>query len=208
MRWPVIREPRAHKNPQVVELKRGHFNDPHVGPLNQIVDELSIQCPNKVPYFDPFDGGINSKLLFILRSPVLGAEQSGIVSRDNDDAAAATTFRVFDEVGIPRGQTTLWNMIPWYSKPPFKKYDIEFGVSCLTKILAQFSSLEAIVFAGRGVPLQGSKLVQTPVRKFCTLSPGAQSRLSNVQYIETIIGDLTRVWKNSSGRSALQSPLP
>ncbi len=99
-----------------MEIKRLHRFDSHVEQLNKAVDSLSLEHPRKVPYFDPFDGGTQAKLLFVLRSPVLGAVESGFVSRDNDDAAAANTFRVFENAGIPREQFALWNAIPWYAQ--------------------------------------------------------------------------------------------
>lgn len=195
---PIIRQPRAHKDFGLVEFKRLHRYDLHVEQLNKAVDLLSLKCSKVVPYFDPLDGGIHAKLLFVLRSPVLGAVESGFVSRDNNDAAAANTFRVFENAGIPREQVALWNAIPWYSKPPFRKADIELGACCLEKVLPLFPSLVSVIFAG-SVSRDVSKLIDSKLPFHFTPSPGAQSRLSDPHFIETISEALTSIWVGIAG---------
>ena len=124
---------------------------------------------------------------------MLGAVESGFVSRDNDDAAAANVFRIFQEANIPREQTALWNAIPWYSAPPFRKVDLKLGGQCLEAAIKLFCSVKAIVFAGK-ISKAVSEFVDTELPTYFTLSPGAQSRLTDPNFVDTITEDLRRIW--------------
>ena len=135
---PLITGPKGHRDPNILTYKHLHKFDAHTKPLNLLANQMSDECPARVPYFDPFDGGIKAKLLFVLQSPVHGAEESCFVSRDNDDTSAGNTYFIFDQAGMPREETALWNIVPWYARPPFKKADLKRGATCLARVLPLF----------------------------------------------------------------------
>lgn len=98
------------------------LNQPHIAPLTRFVDEIRRQrqasCPNfrpeHIPYFDPLDGGINARVLFLSEAPGPRAVRSGFVSRNNPDKTAENNFVLQDEAGIVRTMTVRWNVVPWY----------------------------------------------------------------------------------------------
>ncbi len=95
---------------------------PHIAPLTAYAARLRSRREVEVPDFDPLDGGIDARLLFLLekpgpmtslRRPV--REGSGFVSRDNDGMTAETMRRFMLEAQLPRHDTVIWNVIPWWN---------------------------------------------------------------------------------------------
>ncbi len=72
----------------------------------------SLKTP--VPHFDPLDGGINARVLFLLEAPGAKAVASGFVSRNNPDETARNFFDLNMAAGIARRDTVCWNVVPWY----------------------------------------------------------------------------------------------
>jgi len=138
---------RQHKDEDFLKAKLDRLWDPHVAPLNELCDQMAGDTGKKIPYFDPFDGGVNAKLLFILYKPQNGAEGSNIVSMDNDDPAAETTFHAFGEAGIPRSDIALWNIIPWFDGTD----DYSKGKQLLKLVLPLIPDVKTLVFAGKGM---------------------------------------------------------
>ena len=68
----------------------------------------------QVPYFDPRDGGISARVLFMLEAPGPKAVWSGFISRDNPDPTARNFRHLLAVAGIAREETLLWNIVPWY----------------------------------------------------------------------------------------------
>jgi hypothetical protein len=72
----------------------------------------------KIPKFDPNDGGIEAKILFLFQDPGKSGAAleggSGMVSRDNKDPSANLFKQItVNEVDLPRKSTVLWNACPW-----------------------------------------------------------------------------------------------
>jgi hypothetical protein len=72
------------------------------------------RCGDCVPHFDPLDGGVQARVLFLLEAPGPNAVVSGFLSRDNDDETAKNMFDLLAEAGLERRDTVLWNVVPWY----------------------------------------------------------------------------------------------
>ncbi len=109
---------------------------------------------DEVPYFDPFDGGISAKVLFILEAPGAKAVKSGFVSRNNPDETAKNIFNLLNEAAFERSDTVLWNIVPWYIGTgkkirPASKTDIAEGIIYLECLLKILSSLNTIVLVGK-----------------------------------------------------------
>src|SRR5882672_5086390 len=91
----------------------------HVAPLTAYAAELRQRDNVQVPDFDPLDGGVNARVLFLFEKPgPMTAESgprtgSGFISRDNDDPTAEATFKFMQQAGIPRKLTVIWNIVPW-----------------------------------------------------------------------------------------------
>ena len=106
--------------------KQARIRDSHVKALNALADDLrSNRLPNlasdvtyDVPYFDPCDGGVGARVLFLFEKPGRRAANdggSGFISRDNNDETARATKRFLDEAGFAREETILWNVIPGWN---------------------------------------------------------------------------------------------
>jgi len=124
--------------------------------LTSFVEEIRHESnlTDKVPYFDPLDGGIDSKILFILEAPGAKAVESGFVSRNNPDETAKNIFNRLSEAGIERSESVLWNIVPWYIGTGKKiraanKTDIAEGMIYLDRLLKLLPALNAIVLVGK-----------------------------------------------------------
>lgn len=129
----------------------------HIAPLSDFVQQLRAKVPGKtVPEFDPWDGGTNAEILYLLEAPGPKARSSGFVSRNNPDETAKNFFLLNVEAGIPRERTICWNAVPWYigdnsetkiraAKPP----DLKEGLPSFFELLSLLPKLRAVVLVGR-----------------------------------------------------------
>lgn len=120
-----IDEARSLRNPGVREARLKMLGCRHVASLTRYVEELrpeveqlrlELDIGELVPYFDPLDGGIDAKCLFIIEAPGIGPVKSGYISRNNDDDTAENFFNLNseDDVDLDRTLTASWNLVPWY----------------------------------------------------------------------------------------------
>lgn len=65
-----------------------------------------------MPYFDPADGGVEARCLFLLEAPGPRAVLSGSVSRDNPDQTAENFSKFLTDAGIDRLNTVIWSTVP------------------------------------------------------------------------------------------------
>lgn len=89
---------------EAVAARMGELRAPHIAPLTAFVEELRAEAGSgaQVPYFDPWDGGIEATTLFLLEAPGRMAVFSRFVSRDNPDETAKNFFELNVEAGIDR----------------------------------------------------------------------------------------------------------
>jgi hypothetical protein len=84
--------------------------------LTQFAAALRERGMGIVPDFDPLDGGVDARILFLFEKPgPMTSEDrggSGFISRNNDDPTAEATFRFMQAAGIPRTLTVIWNVVP------------------------------------------------------------------------------------------------
>ena len=132
------------------------LQQPHIAPLTRFVEDLrhQIHDPAGVPYFDPLDGGINAKVLFVLEAPGPRAVGSGFVSRNNSDDTARNIFNLVQQAGFDRSETVLWNIVPWYIGSGQKiraatAKDVQMGLPHLKRLLELLPRLQGIVLLGR-----------------------------------------------------------
>jgi hypothetical protein len=137
------------------------LNLPHIAPLTAYAIKLR-ECADasvQVPEFDPLDGGVNARVLFLFEKPgPMTAEAdsperrsgSGFISRNNDDPTAEATFEFMRQAGIPRELTVTWNVIPWWNGTrKVTARELRLGTACLTELIGRLPRLSAIVMVGR-----------------------------------------------------------
>ena len=148
---------RSMRDPEIREQRRSMLDRPHIRPLTSFVEELRREKPNaEVPDFDPFDGGIDAGLLFLMEKPgpmtttKSGKVGSGFISRNNDDSSAEATFDFMNQAQIPRGLTVTWNIIPyWNGTIKTTTAEIAEGIQCTRRLIKLLPKLRVIVFVGR-----------------------------------------------------------
>jgi uracil-DNA glycosylase len=107
---------RMNKDPELLAGKLGRVHEPHVQPLNALIERCR-QEGRQVSWADPDSGGIHSKILFLHESPgaaVSARHGSGFISPDNDDQSAARFWRLSRQAGLDRRSYINWNVVPWY----------------------------------------------------------------------------------------------
>ncbi|MBW2622954.1 MAG: uracil-DNA glycosylase [Deltaproteobacteria bacterium] len=128
---------------------------PHVLPLVHYLEQMRGELGEsyETPMFDPCDGGINAKALFLLEAPGRKAVGSGFISRNNPDPSAKKMNRLLHEAGFKREETILWNIVPWYvgteaSIRPVKISDIKVALPYTEKLLGLLKVLKVIILVG------------------------------------------------------------
>jgi len=136
--------------------RRAELCVPHIAPLTTFVDALRAEKGSdyKIPYFDPWDGGIAAEVLFLLEAPGPKAVKSGFISRNNPDESAKNFFELNQQAGILRKRTTLWNIVPWFICSGSRiraanSVDIHDGIRSLKSVLDLLPNLRAIVLVGK-----------------------------------------------------------
>ena len=162
--------------------RRAALNRPHIAPLTTFVQTIRAKrgLSNKIPYFDPCDGGINASVLFLLEAPGPQAVNSGFISRDNPDPSARNFRALLAGSGISRERSVLWNIVPWYIGTGTKiraavASDIEAGTTYLLPLFALLPGVRAVVLVGRKAQRARSRIEQlSSARIFETLHPSNQ----------------------------------
>src|SRR5258707_532063 len=107
--------PRTMRDRNVREQRKAMLALPHMARLVSYTAGLRLDGM-QVPEFDPLDGGVDAKILFLFEKPgPMTAEDgrragSGFISRDNNDPTAEATFDFMGQAGIPRKSTVIWNI--------------------------------------------------------------------------------------------------
>jgi hypothetical protein len=108
----------------------------------------------EVPNFDPLDGGIEARVLFLFEKPGPKTSEagggSGFISRNNDDPTADAIFEFMNDACLPRGHVVIWNTIPWWNNTiKIKGDELRQGVEALRDLIPLLPKLRAIVMVGK-----------------------------------------------------------
>ncbi len=152
--------------PDEVKRRLATLTLPHIAPLIAYTQQITTKLGStyEIPYFDPCDGGIEAKALFLLEAPGRKAVGSNFISRNNPDPSARTMCTLLSQAGLLRKTTLLWNIVPWYignesSIRPATKSDITTALPFVQGLINLLPNLQAIVLIGRKA--QSSKLQLT-----------------------------------------------
>lgn len=128
-----------------------HRYDEYIKPINQLVDRLRKCRSESVPYVAPIYGGVNARLLSILRDPgpkTQGKEGSGFLSIENDDATAKSIGELFAEAYIDIKDVVPWNAYPWYINRKPKACELNDGVEPLKDLIDLLPKLQVVMLHG------------------------------------------------------------
>lgn len=126
----------------------------HMTPLVRMVTDQRNRLGGQVPHFDPMDGGVDARLLFLFEKPGPMTDQlgsgSGFISRNNDDPTARATLAFMRTARIPRKDTVIWNLIPWWDgSVRFAAADRRRGLGELSLLMAELRKVQAAVLVGK-----------------------------------------------------------
>jgi hypothetical protein len=144
----------------VLAERLSQLDEPHVAPLNNwVVRELRARLgPDAIaPWFDPADGGVQARILWLLEAPGPRATRerggSGIISCNNNDGAAENTWRTRTEADVGRHLVVHWNVIPYYlgtdtNIRAWKPGDIANAGPMLAELVALLPDLRSVILGG------------------------------------------------------------
>ncbi|WP_104099496.1 uracil-DNA glycosylase [Cryobacterium sp. M96] len=123
---------------------------PHIKPVNDYVDEIST--PDLwVPYVAPIHGGIDARVLSLLRDPGPATQRetgSGFISIENDDPTAERQCNRFESVGLSAYDILPWNAYPWYVNRSPKAAELEAGVDTILEMLRLAPAVQVVLLQG------------------------------------------------------------
>ena len=152
--------PRTHRDANVLAAKRARLWEPHVAPVNHLVDEIADSGKGDVPYIDPDSGGVHARVMFLLEAPARAAAHgSGMLSADNDDSSAQHVWEAYAAAGLPRNWGIHWNTVPWYVGTREKiqavtKLEVSEGLQWTARLLDLVPDLRVLV--AMGVPAKSA----------------------------------------------------
>jgi hypothetical protein len=130
-----------------------HRFDPHIAPVNALVDRLSDPDGREwMPYVAPMHGGTNATVLSLLRDPRPATQRrkgSGFLSVENDDRIAEQQWHLFHDAGIDVGTVLPWNAYPWYTDGTPSAAELEAGVAALARLIAVAPALQVAILQGK-----------------------------------------------------------
>lgn len=160
------------------------LRQPHIAPLAAFVAGLRCAHPGwEFSDFDPFDGGLNADLLFLLEKPgpmtSIAGGGSGFISRDNDNPTAEAIFRFMIEAGVPRERTVIWNIVPgWNGTLKVTTEELVTGTRDLKALLPLLPKVWTVVLVGRKAQRATSMVEALGLRVLVSAHPSPQVRAS------------------------------
>jgi len=197
-REALIDVPKLLRDPMARTARQAELYESHIAPLTEFVEKLRAEVGShgSIPYFDPWDGGIDAEILFLLEAPGARALFTGFISRNNPDETAKNFFELNRDAEIPRKRTVTWNIVPWYIGTGMRiraagKTDTDAGIRALTRVLDLLPKLRAAVLIGRKAERASQLLAQLrpavkvfksphPSPLFVNNAPGNRQRILDV----------------------------
>lgn len=71
---------------------------------------------DEIPWFDPDDGGVHTRILLVFQMPGPKAVLSGFISAETPDQTARNMWELRTGAEIERHHILHWNIVPWYLK--------------------------------------------------------------------------------------------
>ncbi len=173
---------------------------PHLAPLSAYVAKLRERGVGEIPDFDPLDGGIEARVLFLFEKPgpitsATGArEGSGFISRNNDDPTAEATFDFMQQAGIPRKLTVIWNVVPWWNGTrKVTTQELQEGSACVKDLRGLLPALCAVVLVGANAAMARPYLETTGLALFSSDHPSPLVRARFRERWEAIPAEWAKV---------------
>jgi hypothetical protein len=127
--------------------------DPHIAPINRLVDELGRDRGEvRPPYIAPMYRGVDAPVLAILRDPgpmAGGTRGSGFLSVENDDQTAERQCAFFAGAGLDAADVLPWNAHPWYINAAPTRSQLLAGLDPLRRLIGLMPRLRVVLLLGK-----------------------------------------------------------
>ena len=176
------------------------MNDPHMIILKNYVEKLRNTNPKSyTPNFDPNDGGINAKILFLFEKPGRKTDPSyggsGYISLDNKDETARATKKFLKEANINRKKIVIWNTIPsWNGTRDISIEERKQASLQLSSLLNVLKNLEFIFLVGKEAQKMSKLLDSSKYKIINSPHPSPINRASRRKEWENI----PKIWKQAT----------
>jgi len=182
------------RDANVRQQRKAMLGQPHIAKLTDYVAGLRRCSGLEVPDFDPLDGGVTARVLFLFEKPGPMTVESGFISRDNDDATAEATFRFMEQAGIPRECTVIWNAVPWWNGTrKVTATELSRGVACIEALIRLLPALSAVVMVGGKAARAKHSLESTALALISSWHPSPIVRATSPAKWEAIPGQWAKV---------------
>jgi hypothetical protein len=154
---------------------------------------------------DPLDGGVNARILFLFEKPgpmtdasdLSRNSGSGFISRDNDDRTAEATFQFMREARIPRRETLIWNVIPWWNgMRKISSTEMNEGLHATGALIQLLDNLRVIVLVGKKAGKAYGSLVELDVSVYHSDHPSPLVKAKFPQRWSRIPADWVKAARN------------
>ncbi len=180
-------QPYALASPAERERRTDLSDSPHMKPLMDYLNQVRKKQGDAydLPAFDPLDGGTQARVLFLLEAPGPKAVGSTFISRNNPDPTARNLCELLAESGIPRKDTLIWNIVPWYVSDgqgrirTVTRKDITEALPYLGRLLELLPNLQVIALVGKKAQSAATDIRAHAMLPFVTL-PHPSARVFNV----------------------------
>lgn len=167
--------PRSMRDSAVRERRRAMLELPHMAPFVAYAEKLRRNSGVEVPHFDPLDGGIEAKALFLFEKPgpmTADGSGSGFISQNNDDPTAKATYRFMRQAGIARKLTVAWNVVPWWNGTrKVTGAELRQGVASVEGLIELLPNLRVVLLIGTKAGRAEWPLKDTGVVLLCSDHP-------------------------------------
>lgn len=180
-------QPYALASPDERARRAALLDAPHVKPLTDYLKQIREEQGDgyDMPAFDPCDGGIHARVLMLLEAPGPRAVGSAFISRNNPDPTARNLCELLAKSGIPRQDTVIWNIVPWYVGDgqgrirAVTRRDIGEALPYLDDLIALLPQLQVIVLVGQKAQSAAAEIRSRTNLPFVNM-PHPSARVFNV----------------------------
>jgi hypothetical protein len=161
-----------------------HRFDPHVEPINELVDDLIEERTDSwMPYIPSYHGGNAARILLIFQDPGRMTSTdfggSGFLGCENDDPSAQVVAECLDMAGVDPKDVISWNAYPWFlpDQGGLTVSMLESGLEPLDRLISLLDDLQTVV-------TQGSKAHDSWAR-FSRRYPSTANRYHHLETFHT-----------------------
>ncbi len=145
---------RRMREPAFRQGQRDGLYEPHVAPVNRLVDELAGEGRGWLPRVAPVHGGVRARLLWVMRDPGPGVadpdhEGTGFLCAEDDDPTAERLCGLLERADIDLADTVPWNAYPWYVNRQPTAVELRLGAGALLRLLGLLPEVRVVLLFGR-----------------------------------------------------------